>query len=78
MQEFLTESEEDIGNSPLVDLKVSLSARNIGRRCTRKYPILFAGYAAQQIGGDHGQGPEKRQLCGRLQDGGAGGGRQSG
>ena len=27
MQEFLTESEEEIGNSPLVDLKVRVSTR---------------------------------------------------
>ena len=28
MQEFLTESEEEIGNSPLVDLKVSAQSSN--------------------------------------------------
>ena len=28
MQEFLTESEEEIGNSPLVDLKVSAQSFN--------------------------------------------------
>ena len=36
MQEFLTESEEEIGNSPLVDLKVTLLFRNQTRKKRRK------------------------------------------
>ena len=52
MQEFLTESEEEIGNSPLVDLKVSSFTNRTKGNGKNKCEIALGD--AAQVDHNHG------------------------
>ena len=57
MQEFLTESEEEIGNSPLVDLKVMLPNKEVVtikvRRNSTSADVYRTVAQAANIGGEN-------------------------